>query len=202
VCGLAFILVAWGDTPSIGGILGVAMGIIILVAGLFWWTVPELFVEFDDLESIKQERNEIKQKLKNDQHDIFQIIDLNLNQVSEYYTINKAQARISFMYSIFAITIGLLTIIAGIWLRYLGKIEFELSFLTGVAGIISEFIGVSCFFLYKKSLEQLNSFFNQLMVIQDTMLAINLARNLSTPESKNEIETKIISTLLERSIRK
>jgi hypothetical protein len=55
--------------------------------------------------------------------------------------------------------------------------------------------------MYKKSLEQVNFFFGQLIKIQDTMLSINLADNIENIERKNEMNEKIIVSLLERSLK-
>lgn len=154
-----------------------------------------------EIDEIYKERISIKQKIEKDQFDIFQIIQLSLNQLNEYYTLNKAQARISFRFSTIAIIFGLITIIAGIWLKYLGKIDLDYTIITGLAGVISEFVGTSYFFLYKKSLEQVNFFFAQLIKVQDTMLAVNISRDMDAPEKKNEMKEKIILSLLERSLK-
>ncbi|GAB3865950.1 hypothetical protein GCM10028824_05670 [Hymenobacter segetis] len=155
-----------------------------------------------ELDKIHQEREEITQKIedKNDL-DIFNTIQLSLNQLNEYYAINKGQARSSFMFSIFAIVIGLITILGGIWLKYFEVIKIEVTYLTTIAGVISEFIGAAYFFMYKKSIEQVNLFFGQLIKIQDTMLSINLAKNNPNAERRSNLEERIILSLLERSLK-
>ena len=154
------------------------------------------------LESLRVERVQITQKIEKEKDlDIFKIIQLNLNQVNEYYTINKSQARSSFRFSIFAIIIGLLTILIGIWLYYIGYSNIELGYITGISGLLLEFIGGAYFFVYKKSLEQFNFFFGQLMKIQDTMLSINIAEKISDTVKKSEMQEKIIISLIERSLK-
>lgn len=154
------------------------------------------------LEKLRKERVEITHKMESDNKlDIFHTIQLSLNQLNEYYTINKAQARSSFRFSIFSIVIGLITILVGVWLNYFGNKNIELIFITGISGIILEFIGGAYFFMYKKSLEQVNFFFGQLIKIQDTMLSINLANNISDENKKVEMHEKIIVSLLERSLK-
>src|SRR6218665_1627407 len=154
------------------------------------------------LENLLIERAEITQKLESEKElDIFHTIQLSLNQVNEYYTINKSQARSSFRFSIFAIVIGLLTILIGIWLYYIGNSNIKLGYITGISGTILEFIGAAYFFMYKKSLDQVNFFFGQLIKIQDTMLSINLANNITATTKKTEMQEKIIESLLERNLK-
>ncbi|ELY2011225.1 hypothetical protein VT569_10160 [Flavobacterium psychrophilum] len=154
------------------------------------------------LENLRKERVEITHKMETDNKlDIFHTIQLSLNQLNEYYTINKAQARSSFRFSIFSIVFGLITILVGVWLNYFGNKSIELTFITGVSGVILEFIGGAYFFMYKKSLEQVNFFFGQLIKIQDTMLSINLANNISEEIKRVEMHEKIIISLLERSLK-
>lgn len=154
------------------------------------------------LENLRAERVQITKKIEEDKEpDIFHTIQLSLNQLNEYYTINKGQARSSFQFSLFAIVIGLLTILIGIWLYYLGNSNIQLGYITGISGILLEFIGGAYFFMYKKSLEQVNFFFGQLIKIQDTMLSINLAKNIEDKVKKTEMHEKIIVSLLERSLK-
>lgn len=154
------------------------------------------------LETLRVERVQITQKIETEKElDIFHTIQLSLNQLNEYYTINKSQARSSFRFSIFAIVLGLLTILIGIWLYYLGNSNIQLGYITGISGVLLEFIGGAYFFMYKKSLEQVNFFFGQLIKIQDTMLSINLSNNIKDEVRKTEMQEKIIVSLLERSLK-
>ncbi len=155
------------------------------------------------LDRLHTERHEITSKIEEDNdRKIFNTIQLSLNQLTEYYSINKAQARSSFGLSIFAIILGLITIISGIWMFYLkSNPNISLTMLTGVAGLLLEFIGGAYFFMYKKSLEQVNFFFGQLIKIQDTMLSIDLAKNIGSNDKQIEMTEKIIISLLERSLK-
>ncbi|GEM_PF-1418996 len=156
-----------------------------------------------ELADIKQERDDLRHKIEaKSEPSIFDTVQLSLNQMTEYYTINKSQARRSFNFSIFAIVVGLITIIAGVWLFYLNAApNINLTILTGIAGLLLEFIGGAYFFVYRKSLEQVNFFFTQLVKIQDTMLSINLAKDLGDKEKEIESVEKIIESLLERSLK-
>ncbi|WP_430827192.1 TRADD-N-associated membrane domain-containing protein [Chryseobacterium indologenes] len=159
--------------------------------------------EEQEIIKINEEREEIKTKIENkEQLEIFDTIQLSLNQLNEYYTINKVQAKSSFNWSISAIVLGLMLIIAGIILFYTNaNPNINITILTGIAGVLLEFIGGAYFFMYKKSLEQVNFFFAQLIKVQDTMLSINLASKVEDESKKTEMTEKIIVSLLERSLK-
>jgi hypothetical protein len=155
-----------------------------------------------EISELRTERKVIEEKIEtNKDVDIFENIQLNLNHLNEYYIINKGQAKRSFTFSLIAIVMGLLTILTGIGLFYIGKSNITTTIVTSISGILLEFIGGAYFFLYKKSIEQVNLFFGQLIKVQDTMLSINMARGIDDKDKRIGIEEKIILSLLERSLK-
>lgn len=156
---------------------------------------------FIELNNIKQEREKIKERISKNENNVIDTIQLSLNQITEYYTINLNQARSSYNWSITAIIIGLSTLIAGAWLIFFRtNPNLTVGIITGISGILIEFIGASNLYIYNKSLRQLNLYFNQLINIQDTMLAIELCEKIDdTNPKKIEITEKIILALIGRS---
>ncbi len=154
-----------------------------------------------ELDSIHEERRRIEKRLSQQpKPDILDTIQLNLNQLTEYYTINKSQARSSFRFSVFAVIVGFITLVAGIWIFYYKENpNISLAAVTTLSGTLVQFIGAAYFYLYRKSLEQLNFFFHQLVKMQDTMLSIKLCEQISPTEKQMQLREKIILTLLERS---
>lgn len=177
--------------------------LLLIAASFTVYKLDSIPLNFDkELNVLRAERIEITQKIEEKKElDIFHTIQLSLNQLNEYYSINKNQARSSFRFSLFSIVLGLCTILAGVWLTYLNVATIELGYITGISGVILEFIGGAYFFMYKKSLQQVNFFFGQLIKIQDTMLSINLAQSIEDTGKKTEIMDKIITSLLERSLK-
>jgi hypothetical protein len=154
-----------------------------------------------DIASIREERKEIKRRISQSPKDVVGTIQLNLNQLTEYYAINKNQARSSFGWSIFAIIAGLITLIGGIWLFYLQeKPNIQLATISSIAGILAEFIGAAYFFLYVKSINQLNFFFVQLLRLQDTMLSIKLMEDIKDESKQDDVRKKLISAIMSRQI--
>ncbi len=131
--------------------------------------------------------------------DILEVIQSNLNQLIDYYIINKAQATTSFRSSIVAISIGFATIIAGVWLAYANAGDNTAAYISVLAGIVLQFIGGAFFFLYTRSLIQLNFFFARLALMQDTMLGIRLADSIPDGKEKHRIIEKLIFAIVQRN---
>ncbi|MFQ4135375.1 TRADD-N-associated membrane domain-containing protein [Nodosilinea sp. PGN35] len=154
-----------------------------------------------ELESIREERYRIEERLATQKDpDVLDTIHLNLNQLNEYYTINKSQARSSFRFSVFAIVVGLAMLIFSIWMFALQRTSTpQIAVITGISGVLSQFIGGAYFYLYRTSLIQLNYFFHQLVRMQDTMLSVRLCDQMSNQERQNILREKVALILLERS---
>lgn len=67
-----------------------------------------------------------------------------------------------------------------------------------IGGILAEFIAAAYFYLYNRSLSQLNYFFDKLTAMQDTKLAIKLCENLPEPNS-TAVKEQLIILLLTRN---
>lgn len=148
----------------------------------------------DLLADLSNERNEIIGKSK-DNLGVFDIVRLNLNQLNEYYTINKIQAKGSYKFSVFTISFGSLLIMFGIIYAVIIN-EFGLiNILSTAAGAIAEFIGATSLLLYKESNKNVNNFFAQLTYLQKVMLAIELTNGLSDENRKTEIGNIIASLI-------
>jgi hypothetical protein len=131
-------------------------------------------MEFD-LRPIRAERKEIEQRIASrdrTQLDIFSVIQLGLNQINEYYTINKSQARNSFRVSMGAMVVGLLALSIGIVLNYKQPQHTTVPTLSAISGVLLQFSGGAYFYLYNRTLQQLNFFYETLVRLQDTMLAV------------------------------
>lgn len=133
--------------------------------------------------------------------DVFDVIQLSLSQVTEYYTINKSQARKSFNFSVFAVFLGLATVIGGVWLMYYKRLG-SVGTISAVSGLLLQFLGGANFYIYNKSLVQMNYFYDHLMRIQDTMLSINVGEQIQSVESRDKIKAQIVAGLLANVQRK
>jgi hypothetical protein len=140
-----------------------------------------------------------KKPKENPYENIIYMTIRSLIQLEGYYIINKGQAKSSFRVSIFAIIIGFLTIILGTGYFYLRPSpNLQVTTLSAISGVLLQFIGGAYFFIYRKSLEQMNAYFDQLVNMQNTMVAIQLTRELTDPKKKLELTTTLVTTLLQR----
>lgn len=153
-----------------------------------------------ELQPIRREREKIRERIEHeDVPNVFDTIQLGLNQITEYYTINKSQARKSFAFSVFAVVAGLFTLIGGVWFFYFGKApNIQLAALSGIGGLLLQFIGGASFYIYNKSLAQLNYFYDKLVRMQDTMLAIQLCNALENKDRQQELKERLIIEILTR----
>lgn len=183
----------------IGGLIFIILFFLITIASYSKVEITSGKIEID-LDGIRKEREEIKRKFSQKQDDVFNTIQLSLNQLTEYYTINLSQARSSYRWSIAAIIVGIITLFFGIWFFYFGvNPKIDLAIISGISGTILEFIGASNIYIYNKSLKQLNIYFRELITIQDTMLAIELCDKIEDSDKKTQIKEKIILSLMGRS---
>jgi hypothetical protein len=156
-----------------------------------------------ELAPIQEERKQINSRLSSDAlpTNVIDTIQLGLNQLNEYYVINKSQGRSSFYASMFAIMLGFITIIASIAMFYLAKVpNLTMAAISTLSGIIIQFIGAAYFYVYRKSIEQMNLYFDQLTKMQDTMLAVKLAQDLTDGDKRSDAVECLVSALTSRSL--
>lgn len=150
----------------------------------------------DKLVEIEKKRTAIENSIKQGNKDnVQEIIKLNLNQLDEYYTINKSQSKNSYNFSVLTILVGFIIITATIIMYYTNPEKFTVSLITGAAGLIAEFIGATSLWLYRESTKHVNEFIERLTYLQKVMLAIDLADNLSEKKREKQI-SKIIEGLI------
>lgn len=146
------------------------------------------------LERLFNERNELNEKIK-EESNVMDVIRINLNQLDEYFTINKVQAKNSYSFSVTMIVIGFGVIITGVLLWHYGKLTLNVMVISTLAGVIAEFIGATSLLMYKESTKQIQLFFDKLTYLQHVMLAIELAEKLPD-NSKTEQISSIITSLI------
>ncbi|RRN71497.1 TRADD-N-associated membrane domain-containing protein [Agrobacterium deltaense] len=135
---------------------------------------------------------------KDEPEDIIDAIKGNLGQVLQYYVMNIGQARNSFRASLTAVIVGFVTIIVGVWWAYANNMSNNSAYIVAIAGVVLQFIGGGYFYLYNRSLIQLNFFFGRLALMQDTLLAIRLADSIPEGADRNAVLQRLIFTIAER----
>ena len=79
-----------------------------------------------------------------------------------------------------------------------GKTNLNAAYLGGIAGVITEFIAGIFFYLYNKTLQQLNLFHDKLVLMQQTSMsymAISLIKDEKLKDqAKIDLSTKLLET--------
>ncbi len=148
------------------------------------------------LSTLEDERIEIENSIKKGNNgNVQEIIRLNLNQLDEYYTINKEQNKKSYTFAAFMITVGFVCLVAAIIMFFANPDQYLIAIISGVAGILAEYIGATSLVLYKESTGHINEFIERLTYLQKVMLAIDLTEKL--PDAKRDEQiSSIISGLI------
>ena len=74
----------------------------------------------------------------------------------------------------------------------------EMATISAIGGVLVQFIGGAYLHIYNKSLSQLNYFYDKLVTMQDTMLAIRLVDQIRDKERQLAIREKLIYELISR----
>jgi hypothetical protein len=154
-----------------------------------------------EMEELREERDKIKERNPEGQKaDLFDTVQLNLNEIREYCVLNKRQAWSSFAFGVFAILLGFATLLYGVWKFYEGtSTNLTVASLTSVSGLLIQFIGGTSLFMYRNSLRQGNFYFAHLVQMQDVMLAIKLCTETTDSEKKSALQGKVVEALLKRA---
>lgn len=128
--------------------------------------------EFNELRIIAQNQREKTDKLldkigtdgayrvaRNTHHYYAALMDLFVSQA-------RVQASRSFKLAIYVSIAGFILLAASVALAVLEVRDGDIVFLTGVGGIISEFVSATLFWLYNKTLDQVNSMSDKIMKAQ------------------------------------
>lgn len=176
-------------------IISLSSGIVSIPA-LLSFAYKDVKTTSEKLMEIGIERERLVQKTEVNGN-ILDVIRLNLNQLDEYYTINKAQAKKSYSFSVITIIFGFLAIIFSIiYFIHINKFS-EIVLITSLGGLIMEFIGATSLTLYKVSTKNINEFYNKLSYLQHIMLAVELSNKLNGDNKDKEISS-IIGSLIHR----
>ena len=154
-------------------------------------SVVKLLTEVSNKASEEKE-NYIKKLESSTGDDVFKyVLLINIAALEGYMAQTRIQASQSFRLSQIVAIIGFLLLSTGIIIgAYLSiKTNLDIAYLSTASGILTEFISGIFFYLYNKSLSQINRFHDRLVAMQQTSISF-LATSLVTDEEKRN-NTKI-----------
>lgn len=130
---------------------------------------------------IKDIANEMKEIRDKEYDSILDLIKNNTKEMKEYYIINKRHATMSFYAALFVSFLGFLLFALGIAFQE----KDNLLIFSTIAGTIVELISGLFFWLYNKSITQLNIFHERLSNSEKFLTAIELVEKVSDAEKDN-----------------
>ncbi len=151
----------------------------------------------------KQEKYwEQVQKLKDDKDlpdkDALELIKVNLANINEYYIWSQKQAKSAFNTAIATCGVGFLLVVAAVLIPIV-KQDFNstISFISFLGGAITEVIGGTIFFVYRKSLTQLNYYHKALHEDQRFLSSVNLINKFHDKNMGDEMLKEIIQSAID-----
>jgi hypothetical protein len=172
------------STPTDVGLLGI-IPIILQHSGYspFSSTLATVFAE--DAAKAWAEKKTYAEKLEAAEgDDIFKyILLINVSALEGYVAQTRIQAEQSFRLAKIVASIGFVILCVGIsfsiYQGVYGNTSLEAGYLASVAGVLTEFISGVFFYLYNRTLQQINRFHDRLLAMEQTSMAY-LATGLVT----------------------
>lgn len=158
-----------------------------------------IIVSRNKMKSIKDidKRIESVNDLNNNTSDIIELMLINMKEIKEYYVLSKTMAKRSFLLSVIMCIFGFIIISASIVAIFIIDISFIQSIVPIIGGAVVEVIAGTSLVVYKKSLDQLNQYYEALHNNERYLSLVNLVDKL-TDDKKNETYISIINSQLEK----
>lgn len=135
-------------------------------------------------------------KTDKDTEDILQLMSLNMKEIKEYYVLSKTMAKRSFFLSVIMCIFGFIIISMSIIVIFIIDGSIVQSIVPVIGGAIVEVIAGTSMVVYKKSLEQLNQYYESLHNNERFLSLVNIVDKLSD-DKKDDTYINIINNQLE-----
>ena len=144
-------------------------------------------------------QNEQAKEVKHNEQttDIIELMLLNMKEIKEYYVMSKNMAKKSFTLSVIMCVFGFSIILLSIITMFLTDITLIETLIPVIGGSVVEVIAGTSLIVYKKSLEQLNQYYEALHNNERYLSLVNLVDKLNE-DKKDETYINIINSQLEK----
>lgn len=160
------------------------IGIVVsTIAAMLCYVVNILIGIINNKESknIKIETDEIVKNIQEQpDYDVFKLLYKNVRESTEYYIISKRQANKSFTLAIISCLLGVIIYICGFLI--VAILDKDITLLTTISGTVVELIAGLSFWMYSKSLKQLNEYHRRLSSTEKYLTSIQMADKLEPSE--------------------
>lgn len=140
--------------------------------------------------------NTAKSAINRDSFNIIDLMLLNMKEIKEYYVLSKKMAKRSFALSVVFSILGFCIIATSIIAIFVTDVSIAETLIPVIGGTVIELIAGTTLVVYKKSLEQLNHYYNSLHNNERFLSLVNLVDKMSK-DKKDETYLNIINSQLE-----
>lgn len=152
-------------------------------------------------EEVKQDRNN---KSGNEERkkeiDALGRMMINLEDIKEFYTWSQKQAKASFILAVSMCISGFILMVAAILLPVVFRLNFQMSIIPAVGGVITEVIAGTALVVYRNSLSQLNHYHKALHEDERFLSSVNLLGKFSTVEAQDDMLREIIRSEIQMNL--
>ena len=131
---------------------------------------------------------------ENENQNIIALMLKNAQETTEYFSISKSQAKISFMISVCSCIIGLFFLLGAVALSIYNQ-NITAAIIAAISGAIAELISATVFWIHNKSALQLNRYYNSLHENEKFLAAVNLVGEINK-KKRDDVYIKIINQQL------
>ena len=126
------------------------------------------------------------------------LITGNVEYIGRYYALIEEQANKSFRLTRNVAVAGFVLLSVGIIVSFFQGLDKPASVLTVTSGLLIEFISAVFFYLYNRTITELDTYHDKLIQVQNTMLALKIAQGIEKNDKlKNETLQSVTNSLME-----
>ena len=131
-----------------------------------------------------------------DNRDIIELMIANMKEINEYYVLSKRMTQQSFILAVCMCIGGFMIISVSVAFILINNFEAKEAIIPIISGAVVEAIAATTLIVYKKSIEQLNRYYDALHNNEIFLSSVNLVSKIST-EKRDQMYEYIIKTKLE-----
>lgn len=150
-------------------------------------------------EELDQERREEFGSEEKKEIDALGRMMINLEDIKEFYTWSQQQAKASFALAVAMCISGFVLMIVAIILPVF-RLDFQLSILPAIGGVITELIAGTALVVYRNSLSQLNHYHKALHEDERFLSSVNLIGKFSTVDIQDDMLREIIRSEIQMNL--
>jgi small-conductance mechanosensitive channel len=206
VLNLLFIYICLQTNTDISVVIGVDM-IIFINLLIFGWsnqmTVDNIQEELEKL-NVKRKISSYFADTTSDQRGngtpsyFDRLVQINLVNLDDYYRLVKVHTNNSFRIATSAGVVGFLLIVFGLIIGFFDKEVGTqgLTYISAGSGVLTEFISGIFFYLYNRTVRQLKSYHDSLLVVQNILLSFKIIEDIKDETEKVKVAGKMLEYLM------